>query len=75
MQPATLAPPPPGTGAPFIAHVLCLAHHDAHADPDEARAIHHVAERFADALAGADPRFDRFGFIEAATRDPAAPAR
>jgi hypothetical protein len=65
------APAEPGAIEQFIAHVLCRAHRAAHAEPNEARAIFHVAQLFADALATTDPRFDRLRFIEAATRDPA----
>jgi hypothetical protein len=56
----------------LIARVLCRAHHSAIAldAPDEARAILHLAQSFADELAGADPRFDRTRFIRDATEDP-----
>jgi hypothetical protein len=49
----------------MIAHVLCSAHWTA--EPNEARAILHVAREFADELAAADPEFDRLEFIEATT--------
>ncbi len=54
----------------FIARVLRRAHQMAETvgAPDEARAILHVAQLFADDLAETDPRFDRLRFIEAATR-------
>jgi hypothetical protein len=57
----------------FIARVLRRAHQSAEAGhgPDEARAILHVAQLFADDLAEKDPHFDRVGFIHAATRDAA----
>jgi len=56
----------------LIAGVLCRAHHSAIAldAPDEARAILHLAQSFADELAGADPCFDRSRFIREATEDP-----
>jgi hypothetical protein len=55
--------------------VLHRAHQTAEAAdrPQEARAILHVAELFADDLARRDPQFDRVRFIQAATRDPASP--
>jgi hypothetical protein len=49
----------------LIAHVLSSAHLTA--EPNEARAILHVARTFADELAGVDPEFDRLEFIEVAT--------
>jgi hypothetical protein len=54
----------------FIARVLRRAHRTAESvgAPDEARAILHVAQLFADDLAETDPQFDRLRFIEAATR-------
>jgi len=41
----------------LIAAVLCRAHHSAIAldEPDEARAILHLAQSFADELASAEP--------------------
>jgi hypothetical protein len=53
----------------MIAHVLCSAHWTAQTQnsPNEERAILHVAQSFADELAGADPEFDRLEFIEATT--------
>jgi hypothetical protein len=53
----------------LIAHVLGRAHRTAEAlnAPNEARAILHVAESFADELATTNPRFDRLRFITAAT--------
>ena len=36
-------------------------------DPDEARAIFHVAHSFADELVGTDPQFDRRRFTETVT--------
>jgi hypothetical protein len=53
----------------LIAHVLGRAHRTAQAlnAPNEARAILHVAESFADELATTNPRFDRLRFITAAT--------
>lgn len=54
----------------YIAGVLRRAHQTAEArnEPDEERAVLHVAEFFADDLAARDPHFDRVGFITAATR-------
>ena len=56
----------------LIAAVLCRAHHSAIAldEPDEARAILHLAQSFADELASANPRFDRTRFIRDAIEDP-----
>jgi hypothetical protein len=53
----------------LIAHVLGRAHGLAESlnSPNEARAIFHVAQSFADELAGADPQFDRMRFIKTAT--------
>jgi hypothetical protein len=68
---------PPGTGETvsvdqYIADVLRPAHQLAEAnEPDEARAILHVAQLFAEDLARADPQFDRLQFIRAITGDPA----
>jgi hypothetical protein len=58
----------------FITGVLRRAHRSAEAvhDPDQARAILHVALLFADDLARTDPQFDRLRFVEAATRDTQA---
>jgi hypothetical protein len=38
--------------------------------PNEARAILHVAESFADELATLDPRFDRLQFMKDVTEGP-----
>ena len=56
----------------LIAHVLRRAHRMAEtlSAPNEARAILHVAQSFADDLAIADPNFDRLRFIQAATDGP-----
>ena len=56
----------------LIARVLRRAHGtmEAMGDPNEARAILHVAHSFADELATLDPRFDRLQFIKDATGDP-----
>lgn len=56
----------------LIAHVLRRAHRMAEAlsAPNEARAILHVAQSFADDLAIVDPQFDRLRFIQAATDWP-----
>jgi hypothetical protein len=69
---------PPAPGQPvavdeYIAGVLRRAHQTADAvhEPNQARAILHVAELFAEDLAKTDPQFDRLRFIQAATRDPA----
>ena len=50
-----------------IAQVLGREHRLAEAQnaPNEARAILHVAQSFADELAQTDPGFDRVRFIEA----------
>jgi hypothetical protein len=55
----------------LIARVLSRAHRtmEARNAPDEARAVLHVAQSFADELATLDPRFDRLQFIEAVTDD------
>jgi hypothetical protein len=52
-----------------IAQVLVRAHRTAEARnaPNEARAIFHVAQSFADELAQTDPQFDRVRFIQAST--------
>jgi hypothetical protein len=57
----------------YIAEVLRTAHQTAEAvnEPDEARAILHVAQLFAEKLAEMDPDFDRLQFLEAITREPA----
>ena len=72
---------PPAPGEPvtidqYIADVLRRAHQtaDTGGAPDEARAILHVAQLFADDLAEIDPRFDRLQFIDVITRAPARPA-
>jgi hypothetical protein len=56
----------------LIARVLHRAHRAAEAldAPNEARAILHLAQSFADELATANPGFDRLRFIRAATEDP-----
>jgi hypothetical protein len=56
----------------LIARVLSRAHRTMEAlnAPNEARAILHIAESFADELATLDPRFDRLQFIEDITEDP-----
>ena len=53
----------------FVAAVLRRAHETAAGDdnPDEARAIFHVAVAFAGEMETTIPEFDRFRFIEAAT--------
>ena len=43
---------------------------EALGEPNEARAILHVAHSFADELAALDPRFDRLQFIKDVTEDP-----
>jgi len=62
----------PVADAQLIADVLRRAHRIAESagEPDEARAIFHVAHSFADELATMNPQFDRLQFIEAATADP-----
>ena len=57
----------------YIADVLGRAHQTAEAfdEPNEARAILHVAQLFAEELAKIDPQFDGLHFIEAITREPA----
>jgi hypothetical protein len=54
-----------------IAQVLGRAHQtaEAHNEPNEARTILDVAHSFADQLSSTDNRFDREGFIEAATEE------
>jgi acyl transferase domain-containing protein len=56
----------------LITRVLSRAHRTMEAlnAPNEARAILHIAELFADELATLDPRFDRLQFIEDITEDP-----
>jgi hypothetical protein len=53
----------------FVAHVLRDAHRtaDTYDEPDEARAIFHMAVSFASEMEQADPEFDRLAFIKAAT--------
>jgi hypothetical protein len=55
--------------AQFVARVLRRAHRAAMARgaANEARAILSVAHLFADELTASDPRFDRLGFVRAAT--------
>jgi hypothetical protein len=57
----------------YVADVLRRAHQAAEAvnEPDEARAVLHVAQLFADDLGTRDLRFDRVEFIGAITREPA----
>jgi len=52
--------------------VLRRAHRSSEAlnAPDEARAILHVAQSFADELTVANPRFDRVQFIKDVTEHP-----
>jgi hypothetical protein len=54
----------------LIADVLDRAHRTALVQdaPNEARAILHVADSFADELAQTDPAFDRLQFIQASTK-------
>jgi hypothetical protein len=56
----------------FVARVLRRAHESAEARnaPSEARAILDVAHLFADEWIAANPGFDRFGFVAAATEGP-----
>jgi len=55
----------------WIADVLGRAHNSAllRDAPNEARAILHLANSFADQLAETDPQFDRERFMEVATED------
>jgi hypothetical protein len=55
----------------LIARVLSGAHGRMEAldAPNEARAILHVAQSFADELATLDPRFDRLQFIKDVAED------
>jgi hypothetical protein len=57
----------------YIADVLRRAHQTAEAvdEPDEARAILHVAQLFAQELAETDPQFDHLRFLQTITREPA----
>jgi hypothetical protein len=57
----------------YIADVLRRAHQTAEAvhEPDEARAILHVAHLFAQDLAETDPHFDHVRFLQTITREPA----
>jgi hypothetical protein len=59
----------------LIARVLSRAHGtmEARKAPNEARAVLHVAELFADELAARDARFDRLQFIRDVTEDPSGP--
>jgi hypothetical protein len=68
------APGEPGAVDHYIADVLRRAHQTAEVGhrPDEARAILHVAELFAEDLAKTDPQFDRLRFIQVITRDRGA---
>ena len=56
----------------LIARVLRRAHRrmEALGAPNEARAVLHVAQSFADELAAVDPRFDRLQFMKDAMEDP-----
>jgi hypothetical protein len=56
----------------LIARVLRRAHRSSEAldAPDEARAILHVAQSFADELTVAIPEFDRLRFIKDVTEHP-----
>jgi hypothetical protein len=56
----------------LIARVLRRAHRTAETlgEPNEARAIFHVAVSFADELTATNPEFDRLRFIKAATGLP-----
>jgi hypothetical protein len=56
----------------LIARVLRQAHREMEVRdaPDEARAVLHVAQSFADELAIRDPRFDRMQFIKDVTEEP-----
>jgi hypothetical protein len=56
----------------LIARVLRRAHRSSETlnAPDEARAILHVAQSFADELTVANPRFDRLRFINDVTEHP-----
>jgi hypothetical protein len=56
----------------LIARVLGRAHRTAVAldAPDEARAILHVAQSFADELGAVDPEFERVQFLKEVTEDP-----
>jgi len=58
----------------LIARVLGGAHQMAETlnEPNEARAILHVAHSFADELVMLDPRFDRLQFIKDVIEDPAS---
>jgi hypothetical protein len=55
----------------LIARVLRRAHGTMEAlnEPNEARAILHIAESFADELTTLDPRFDRLRFVSDITKD------
>jgi hypothetical protein len=57
----------------YIADVLRRAHQMAEAihEPDEARAILHVAQLFAEELTRTDPHFDRLRFLRTITRESA----
>lgn len=62
----------PETVDQLIARVLRRAHRRADTlnGPNDARAILHLADAFADELATANPRFDRLRFIKDAIDDP-----
>jgi hypothetical protein len=56
----------------LIARVLGRAHRTAEVldAPDEARAILHVAQSFADELGAVDPEFERVQFIKEVMEEP-----
>ena len=78
MNPSVLSVPDPAVesdAAPveqLIARVLGRAHRTAEAldAPDEARAILHVAQSFADELGAVDPEFERVRFLKEVMEDP-----
>jgi acyl transferase domain-containing protein len=71
-MPATALERDPEAVDQLVARVLTGAHQTAEAlnTPNEARAILHIAQSFADELATLDPRFDRLQFIKDVTEDP-----
>jgi acyl transferase domain-containing protein len=71
-MPATVLESDPEAVDQLVARVLSGAHQTAEAlnAPNEARAILHIAQSFADELATLDPRFDRLEFIKDVTEDP-----
>lgn len=77
MNPSAAPAPPalerdPEAVDQLIACVLRRAHRTAEASeaPNDARAILHLAQSFADELATLDPRFDRLRFIKEVMEDP-----